>query len=451
SPYSGQEVTLIFETKGSYPIEPPFKREPNTENDFAVLSNPRIGNQAKQSRPNIILALVDALRPDHLGCYGYSRETSPNIDRIAREGVIFSNAISQASWTWPSVASLFTSLYPSQHKVTKIFGYPLSNSLTTLAEIMRDEGYTTGVISSNLCISEVFQFDQGFDYFNKRCSSFGCGDDAECITNQILTWLEMNYDSSFFIYLHYMDPHAPFDPPSLFKGIIDKPNNFNNINRIISNYNGDIRFVDYHMGKLLSKLRELGMDDNTLFIIIADHGEEIYEHGGIAHGPTLYEEVLRIPVIFRYPALFPKGKVVEEIIQTIDIAPTILDVAGIQEFKDMEGSSLLPLLSDKDRSLKSIVFSETGKFRVRGKMTLQSKRWKLISDYSNTKIELYDLHNDPYESHNLISEESELVLDLLKSMNCIQKSLEFSEQPPEEKVKINEEMKERLRSLGYIH
>ncbi|TET42288.1 MAG: hypothetical protein E3J63_00955, partial [Elusimicrobia bacterium] len=172
SPYSVQNVTLVFETKGSYPIEPPFRRKPDTESDFSIISNPRITSTVKQSRANIILVLIDALRPDHLGCYGYSRETSPNIDRIAREGVIFTSAISQASWTWPSVASLFTSLHPSQHLLLRAFGYPLKNSLTTLAEILKGEGYTTGAFSSNVGISTIYQFDQGFDSFNTKCMSF---------------------------------------------------------------------------------------------------------------------------------------------------------------------------------------------------------------------------------------------------------------------------------------
>ncbi len=455
SKYSGQNVTLIFGTKGSYPIEPPFKRKPDTESDFSIISNPRITSMVKQGKANIILAVIDALRPDHLGCYGYSRETSLNIDRIAREGVIFTNAISQASWSWPSIASLFTSLYPSQHQVTDIFGYPLKKSLTTLAEILKGEGYITGAISNNAGISKLYQFDQGFDYFNEKCMDACLWKSAECMTSQILPWLEKNYHSPFLLYLHYMDPHAPYNPPSPFKGMLNKSGE-SDIDRLISYYDGEIRYVDYHLGKLLSKLKELGIDDNTLLIIMADHGEEFLEHGSLAHGPTLgdptlYEEVIRVPLIFRYPDLFPRGKIVKGVVRSIDIAPIILDVAGIPKFKDMEGVSLLPLLSGRVQDLKLTAFSETGELMGRGKKSLRSSTWKLISDYSSSEIELYDLQNDPDEIHNLAAEEFELIGDLLKIMNNIQKSFTVSEYPSEEKVRIDEETREKLRSLGYIH
>ncbi len=480
SKYSGQNVTLIFETKGSYSIEPPFKRKPDTESDFSIISNPRITSMVKQGRANIILAVIDALRPDHLGCYGYSRETSPNIDRTAREGVIFTNAISQASWSWPSVASLFTSLYPSQHQVTNPFGYPLKNSLTTLAEILKSEGYITGAISNNAGISKLYQFDQGFDSFNEKCTDAWRWKSAECMTSQILPWLEKNYNSPFLLYLHYMDPHAPYNPPSVLKEMLNKippdppfskggrgdlvalsnrkevvedaysTSGEDDIDRIISYYDGEIRYVDYYLGKLLSKLKELGIDDNTLLIVMADHGDEFFEHGRIGHIHTVYEELINFPLIFRYPDLFPRGKIVKGVVRSIDIAPTILDVAGIPKFKDIEGVSLLPLLSGKDQDLKLTAFSETGKLKDRGKISLRSKRCKLISDYSASKIELYDLQGDPYETRNLAAEEFELVGDLLKLMKNIQKSFTVSEYPSEEKVRIDEEMKERLRSLGYI-
>lgn len=450
SPYSGQNVTLIFETKGSYPIEPPFKRKPDTENDFSIISNPRITSMVKQGRANIILALIDALRPDHLSCYGYSRETSPNIDRIAREGVIFTSAISQASWTWPSVSSLFTSLYPSQHQVTKIFGYPLKKSLTTLAEILRGEGYTTGAISTNAGISLLYQFDQGFDSFNEKCMDVWWCKGAECMASQILSWLEKNYHSPFFLYLHYNDVHSPFIPPSLFKEVLNESAE-SDIDRLILGYDGEIRYVDYYLGKLLSKLKELGINDNTLLIIMADHGEEFFEHGRQNHGPQLYEEVARVPLIFRYPDLFPREKVVKGVVRSIDIAPTILDVAGISKFKGMEGVSLLSLLSGKNQDLKLTAFSETGNLMGWSRKSLRSKRWKLISDDSASEVELYDLQNDPYETHNLVAEEFELVGDLLKLMNNFQKSLIVEDYYSEEKVRIDEEMRERLRSLGYIH
>lgn len=449
SPYSGQEVTIIFETKGSYQIELPFKREPDTESDFAVLSNPRIGSREKQNKANIILALIDDLRPDHLGCYGYSQDTSPNIDRITRESVIFTNAISQASWSWPSVASLFTSLYPSQHKVTKAFGYPLNKSLTTLAEIMKREGYFTGAISNNAGISKLYQFDQGFDSFNEKCTNAWRLKSAECMTSQILTWLEKNYNSPFLLYLHYMDPHAPYNPPSPFKEMLNKSGE-GDVDRITSHYDEEIRYVDYHLGILLSKLEELGIDDNTLLIIMADHGEEFYEHGRLGHIHTVYEELIKVPLIFRFPGLLSGGKIIKGIVRSIDISPTIMDIAGIAKFKDMEGVSLLPLLIGRDQELKLTALSETGKLGGKGKISLRSNRWKLVSDYSISKIELYDLQNDPYETNNLSAEEFELAGDLLKLMNNIQKSFAVFEYSSEEKVKIDQETRERLRSLGYI-
>ncbi len=296
---------------------------------------------------NIVLITIDALRADHLSCYGYERKTSPNIDKIAEKGIIFNNAIAPSSWTAPSMASLFTSVYPINHGVIHGIGYRRNktihiqevflNELTTLAEILKTNGYTTLGVASNLHLSEKFEFARGFDYF--QCLPFLA---ALPVNETIYSWEdEIKKSSKFFLWVHYFDPHHPYyartpwiehyTSKALTKKLNLSEKSWQKLTRFIptfkkepaalSNlvalYDSEINYVDSCLGKLI---RKFGLNKNTLIIITADHGEGFLEHGKLGHGNNLYQETIHIPLIIKLP-YSSKKETVSRQVNLIDIMP----------------------------------------------------------------------------------------------------------------------------------
>jgi arylsulfatase A-like enzyme len=329
-------------------------------------------------RPNVLVVLIDALRADHLGCYGHSRDTSPIIDSLSRESVLFETAMSPASWTKPSIPSLFTGLYPIQHGVftgntqdsaDRITSDVLRDEHITLAEALREAGYATGAFVENVQISSFMGFDQGFDVYAEDLG------DAQSISNRFIKWLDSGIEGPFFGYVHYLDPHWPYVPPAPFDTMFSPPAqtsvDFNNVNwkylerqiqsgdvklspddleAMRSLYDGEIRYTDTALAGILEALRERGLYENTIFVLTADHGEEFMEHGRIGHGNTLYDEVLHIPLIIRAPrGRVPEGPpgTIADPVSLIDIMPTVLDLAGIEIPGDIAGRSLRPLMEGR--------------------------------------------------------------------------------------------------------
>ena len=277
---------------------------------------------------NIVLITIDTLRADHLSCYGYERTTSPNIDAIAQKGIIFRNAIAPSSWTAPSMASLFTSVYPVNHGVIHGIGYKkgetiniqevFSAELRTLPEILQEQGYSTFGVASNLHLSEKFGFARGFDYFH--CLPWV---PAERVNGTIASWQdEIKNADKFFLWVHYFDPHhfyqarSPWIEDYTSQALTDElglsqktwseltslipmlQQNPQALANLIALYDSEINFVDSAIGDLF---KGLALDDNTLVIITADHGEEFLDHGGLGHGESLYQEVIHIPLIVKLP------------------------------------------------------------------------------------------------------------------------------------------------------
>lgn len=434
---------------------------------------PVLCSDYKLTDGNVLIICIDSLRADHLGCYKYKRDATPCIDKVAKDGVLFTSAISQAPWTKPSVASLFTSMYMSVHNVW--YGYKdtkdyaiscrLSGDIVTLAEILKIHGYETAAFGQKLHLHKEFGFKQGFDLLNMSLGK------SASITNNVISWLHRRQPNKFFVYIHYDDAHFPYNPPDKFKMYDVYKSNANvtgenfksirsgeiklskeDINHIIASYDGEIRCVDEKIGLLLKQLEGMGYGNNTLVIILADHGDEFLEHGGVAHGHTLYEELLRVPLIMKGPTI-PKNVQINGLAQSIDIAPTVLDVLDLQPDKEMEGKSLIPLIF-KAGEVHDYVYSErktynTGEFL----RAIRSKRWKLIRDFDTKQNLLFDLENDPGEVTNVSDQYPKITADL---------ELRLSEWLNREKaranktqfkgtVRIDEATKERLKSLGYAN
>jgi arylsulfatase A-like enzyme len=328
-----------------------------------------------ENAPNVILIGVDALRAGRLSCYGYDRLQTPVMDSLAARGVRYANTTAQASWTKPSFATIFTSLYPSSHTAT---GKPdrLPQAVTTLAEVLAAGGYHTGGVADNINIAPTFGFDQGFaDYLYLEPSYLFLGNevasqtalyqilrrgwamarggriyvqdfyqDAAVVNNRAVEWLDANQGTRFFLFLHYMDPHDPYFAHPYDGSGYARASNQNPdpaLAPVFSDlYDGEVRYLDEKLGQLFDWLRERGLYDDSLIILTSDHGEEFQEHGGWWHGQTLYQEQIAVPLVIKYPGGAQGGTVVTDLARSLDIAPTILDVAGVPVPEAMVGQSL---------------------------------------------------------------------------------------------------------------
>ncbi|MBM4056594.1 MAG: sulfatase, partial [Planctomycetes bacterium] len=393
--------------------------------------------EAKEYMPNILLFTVDACRPDHFGCYGYSRNTTPNIDKIASEGVLFTRAFSQSAWTTPGMISIFTSLYPPTHGVDAK-DRTLREGVLTLPKVLKGNGYAVPVMPRFVDIQNYWHL--GFDAVDKERFSGEEGED-------LLKLLEAYKDQRFFIWYHYHGLHLPYNPQNPYDKIFqeDVPGgmtaetesialvkaksvirngsvSFNSAEKkaVVALYDGQIRQLDDYMGQLAEKMRLWGILDNTILIITSDHGEELFEHGFIGHASTslnakLYDEIIHIPLIIRWPEKI-KHKVVGDLVQQIDVMPAILDMLGLPIPQGLQGHSLPVSTQGKLTDNSRPVFCETilGGFQSTKEMEeirlrcVRTNEWKFI--YTNTpasatsgggsgvgSFELYNLSDDPKE------------------------------------------------------
>ena len=397
-----------------------------------------------ETPPNVILIVIDALRPDHMGCYGYDRDTCLFMTGVANRGLVFENVTSPSTWTKTVMASVLTSRYPEFHGVRGIKDV-LSPSLVLLPETLKSNGYETCCIHGNPWMAEKFGFNQGYD-------RFVYGDFAQENMNAVhaneyaLEWLEARGDAPYFLYLHYMDVHAPYDWPSDCRvfgtGFVDR-------------YDGGILWMDQQIRALLCSLEEQGLLDNTCVVITADHGEEFKEHGGYTHGSSLYGEVLRVPLIFYYPGFIRKGARIERHVSLMDLAPTIIDLAGIKIPGGMDGVSLMDdLRGSPFRHRKGrIAFSQVGLNDVapdKDLIAVTTPQYKYILDRLSSREELYYLVNDPGESNDVSGSMPEIA-DRFRAMVhdfCrVQRSRRSGNAG---KVELDARSVEKLKSLGYL-
>lgn len=441
-----------------------------------------ISNSAKPKNLNVLLITMDALRPDHLSCYGYKRNTSPNIDTLAKEGILFTQAISQSSWTPPSIYSILTSMYPHEHGVTD-FGVSLKHNIQTLPEILKDNGYYVGLISGRGNLTEFHFSDliNNFDTFYPLSPDYIS---AEEISNNTIKWLRFNKEKKFFLWLFYLEPHTPYKPPLPYNKlyvndefmkeddkyipIADKSRErydgfkvipriaavkgMTNINYYISQYDGEIRFADEQIGRVLEELKKLKLFNNTLIIISSDHGEYMGEHDlYFVHGNHLHDAVIKVPLIFKCDTIFLKGKIINQQVASIDIMPTILDILCIKKSK-LSGSSLLPFILKGKNDSSRAAFSEYLGSASKAKSTQISLRkagWKLTYKLSDRKYELYNLNKDPGELINVTNIEKEKFKFMKEILDNHMKNQEWMKNTTLNQT-LDEQSKEKLRSLGYV-
>ena len=423
---------------------------------------------------NILIYLIDCLRPDHLPFFGYEKNIAPNMGDFAKQSIAFQNAYAQGSWTRPSVGALFTGLYPFLHKAISLKS-GLGSEFVTLAELLQEAGYYTIGISSNTGIKEYFNFNQGFSYFKFHPKQ---GNGSSSVLNQYAFQELSKKKTPFFLYLHTMDAHRPYkiedefmpdftELPSGKKRMVylspaekrkkDKGIRVD-LDRVIAEYDATISQNDKSFGDLIQEMKKLGLYENTLIILMSDHGDEFYDHEGFAHGRNLYQEVLRQVLVIKLPGELLKGTQIQEKVQEIDIFPTLLDLIGIPVPESALGKSLKEFLfypKSVELPLHDAIFAETKEDLILKSMI--DGNWKLIHlgeewTISPKEYELYDLQNDPAEHKNLIYRNpvaTHYLMNKFERWVQGQKLLAHLSKEGLEK-ELTEEDIEELRALGYI-
>ncbi len=423
----------------------------------------------REDRPRlVVLVSIDTLRADHLGLYGYERPTSPSLDGLALESAVFEDATSSSPWTLPAHATLLTGLYPSRHGLTSHARY-LSSDLETLAQLFSQAGYRTAAVVNSHNLGPEFGLDRGFQQYSYVEESVEQREPSSEITDQGLEWIEGAGKSPLFLFLHYYDVHS--DYASLpryeseflrpYEGIADgstaqlaayregqvslSPADAPNL---IDRYDAGIRQMDAEIGRILDFLRERGFWEDTLFVVTSDHGEEFFEHGGVLHGQTQYQEVLRVPLVVKGPGI-PHGRRVPTPVSLVDIAPTLLERAGIAVPEGLDGVDVAPLWSEGDPELEArYLFSEADHNNVEHDITrsVRYKSFKLHFNRLSREYRFFDLARDPAEQADVSADERRVFAALSERLDRFMAN-EKVEAPVRS---LSEEEIEKLRSLGYL-
>jgi arylsulfatase A-like enzyme len=452
-------------------IEPQVVQTGNHEPDqegsqVSQLEGDRSGNS---KLPNVLIYLVDTLRPDHLGCYGYERDISPSIDSFAADGILFEEVIGQSSWTRPAVATLFTGLWPGTHGTNRS-REKLSSDAVTLAEVLTGVGYRSAAFISNPNVSAAFGFRQGFEEFFQIQGRPKVRSDI--MTDRIRTWLQgQSLEEPLFIYAHTADPHNPYLAPEEYRQI-HAPNSGREVAEITANirkqnwepteevlaslrdlYDAEIAFNDDSFGELLNTLHHHSIYEDTLIIFVSDHGEEFHEHGAWTHGKNLYTETLNVPLIARFPGI-SKGQRISDPVQQADLFPTILAYLGI-EFSQasLDGRNILALIDPTDSGEPAAgepLFSYLHRYGDPS-VSVVFEGWKVIQRRSTTRnpvTQLYDLSRDAQEIHDLAHAQPIRTAFLTSLIE--RKLASNSHRLSSDEAEIDSELEQSLQALGYL-
>ncbi|MBN2370738.1 MAG: sulfatase, partial [Vicinamibacteria bacterium] len=377
----------------------------------------------------VMLVFLDAVQTKHMGCHGYKRNTTPEIDRIAADGILFERAYTPAVYTLGAISSVWTSQYPDQHHGGVTFLDGLPENWKTLAELLTERGVRNVGVVANAMAGAAKRLERGFEEFQEIYGDPELGSRAEVFRASLHPWLRRHHDERFFAYAHFREPHFPYDPPPPFNSLFgpDAPLThaqrsqrswYTSVNQghvrpqaaelehLLRLYDGNLAYADREVGELRKALESAGLWDRCVLIVTADHGEQFYEHGYIGHSAQVYQESTHIPLIVRLPkGVGPRGVRIRELVDLLDLAPTITDVFGLNGDDGMpfdpQGRSLLPVIAGapgKPATLARTVWNRP----VYG---LTDGRFKLIHDTRSGEEELYDIEGDRDERNDLSDHE----------------------------------------------
>ncbi len=367
-----------------------------------------------QKIKNVLIISIDTCRADFLGCYGFSLETTPNIDAVAKEGLLFEQAISPMPFTLPSHCSMLTGAIPPSHGVLDNGLFTLSKENVTLAEMLWENGFVSGAFVSSFVLNSDFGMDQGFDIydddFEKERNVIGILERQGGETTRLaIEYLEKHKDEKQFLFVHYYDPHFSYDAPEPFGSKFELAEPFRTFSSgklaTYAGYAGEIAYVDDCIGKILDKLKELGQYDSTLICITSDHGEMLGEHEEYTHGYYIYQGNIHVPLVFKIPGR-KKGIRVKNTVGIVDVVPTICSALGIELNQKIRGRDLLAYYNHENPFSERYVFCqslEPTKYNANPLLGVVSDRYKYIQ---TTHSELYNLEKEPLEFDNLIQREA---------------------------------------------
>jgi arylsulfatase A-like enzyme len=504
--WAGRQVTLSLELAAAEPGTLGFWGAPVVRSRIDRRAS---GDNARKPR-GVILIQADTLRRDHLDAYGYSRQTAPVITRLAKKGALFKNYTVQATWTKVSTPSLMTSLYPTSHGVAN-FADHLPAAANTLAESYRTAGYATISLASVIFTGQFTNLHQGFEELHEdgSFSQQGSSKTAREYIDRLAEWLGRHRDTPFFAFLHVFDPHDPFEPRRPYDALWADPSKKDEhvkqlaeVRKVIKEpllklfgmptreelvqagldadafvhhdkdwYDGSIRGMDVEIGRLMQTLGRLGIADDTLVVFLSDHGEEFLEHGRMFHGQTVYGELTQVPLVMHWPAGL-STRVVNEVVQSIDVMPTLLELSGIAAPNGLQRQSLGPPLEESTGGVQAHEWQRrpaiTEKQLTDPKkgaappphdtesFAITDGQWKLVRNtarpHGGPEFELYDFAKDPLNLTDVAAQHPEIVARLSKALDGWKQMAERARLKPDSETtkNLSPEQLQRLRSLGYV-
>jgi arylsulfatase A-like enzyme len=502
APFAGQSVSIVLAASADKPGALAFWGAPTVRQ--------RVGRDAAAAgapAQGVILVQLDTLRKDHLDMYGYERPTAPILRGLAGEGAVFQNAITQTSWTKVETPSVLTSLYPTTHGVYQIPDR-LPASATTIAEVFRQGGYATLSYSSVVFTGQFTNLHQGFEELHEGESTAGRAGPRGAKTareyvDRLVDWLGDHRDVPFFVYLHFFDPHPPYEPNRPYdttwadpKGREQYLRQQEALKKTVGDafmaqrgmatpeelrkagiepadyiryskdwYDGSIRAMDVEIGRLVERLRELGLGDRSVIAFFADHGEEFHEHGRMWHGQSIYGELIRVPLILWGPGHVGKGLRIDEPVELVDVMPTLLDLSGLASPAAAQGQSLRPLFAKPQAGAGWKRRPPIAERQPMGgndfpnaaeSYAIMDGNWKLIHNVvrppEKPEFELFDFYQDPLDRTNVAAEHADVVARLGKSLDSWHQMAKAAKLKPDSELTkgMSKEQLDQLRSLGYV-
>jgi choline-sulfatase len=417
---------------------------------------------APPPEPNVVLIVIDTLRADHLPFYGYQKNTAPFLSQMASQSVVFEQAISASSWTAPATASIVTGLMPFQHGIVN--GYYISkgfklelnripNKVQTIAELLKENGYKTYAVSDNINICRAMGFHQGFDRFQRFLYK-----DEKKMDQTLMKWSkEIKANKKYFLYIHYNDVHAPFHPREPWYQKSDKFKE-----NLISLYDSEINYLDEKIKKMY---HHYGWDKNTLVIVVADHGEELWDHDKVGHGFSLFQEVVRVPFLIYFPERHQSPKRITTKVSNMDVMPTIQHYLQLKSSQAKTGINLMPLIKSGDTGagdsryiFSHLILSYQDKLKnqmVRATFkSIVNDKWKYIFRFKEEtgtifRRQLFNLDLDPGEKNNIYEENKKVASRLVSKYLKFEKNCKRY-QSKKSKPNLDKEKMDELRTLGYV-
>jgi arylsulfatase A-like enzyme/Tfp pilus assembly protein PilF len=411
----------------------------------------RLWSERGVERPNVLLVTLDTTRADHLGCYGWTQARTPNLDALAGGGVLFAQAQAAAPLTLPAHSSIMTGTYPTFHGVRLNGNTSLSQEQTTLAEVLAGKGYQTAAFVGAFVLDGRWGLNQGFqlydDHFDlgryRHLDLAGVQRPADQVMNAALEWLEGHRQGPFFAWIHFYDAHSPYEPPEPFRSEFGARGP-------AGLYDGEIAFVDQQLGRGLAWLRDRGLADRTVVVVIGDHGEGLGSHGEGTHGFFVYDYALHVPFLISTPFAALQQRRVETQVSAVDVFPTVLALCGLEAAHPVQGRSLLPLMVRPRSTAPVYAYGESMtaslQFGWAPLQCLRSERYKLIKA---PRPELYDLQSDPDETHDLYAQRPALAEELMQRLDRLVEETSRGAPAPES-ANLDKETLQRLAALGYV-